>query len=81
MDLLPTAPDVLTIPEAGKVLRLGRTTMYRLIESGKIRCIKVGRKILIPRLYLQEFLEKSSKKCYNISVSEADNLPCCEKGV
>lgn len=80
MDLLPTAPDVLTVQEAGKVLRLGRTTMYRLVASGEIKCVKIGRKVLIPRIFLQNFLEDLQEKCYNISISEADNLPCCEKG-
>lgn len=50
-------PDVLTIPELQKVLRIGRSTAYRLIKSSELRCIRIGRSIRIPREYVLEFIE------------------------
>ena len=41
-------PLTLTVDEAGQLLRIGRNNMYRLVNSGQIQSIKVGRKILIP---------------------------------
>ena len=38
------------------LLRIGRNNMYRLVNSGQIQSIKVGRKILIPRNALVRFL-------------------------
>lgn len=61
MDLLKNTPDVLTVMEAAKVLKIGRTTMYRLLQSGNIQHLKVGRKIIIPSKYLQEFIEQRSQ--------------------
>ena len=78
MDLL-SCPDILSVFDASKVLKLGRTTLYRLINSGEIRCVKVGRKIIIPRIYLQEFLENKTKKCYNIDMLNVGKLPVAGK--
>ena len=50
-------PDVLTIPELQKVLRVGRSTAYRLIKTSELRCIRIGRSIRIPREYVLEFIE------------------------
>ena len=70
--------EVLTAPEAAAVLRVGRTTMYRLINSGEIRSIKIGRKVLIPRTFIREFIEKRAQLCYNDS--QIDSRSCCSKG-
>ena len=49
-------PLTLTVDEAGQLLRIGRNNMYRLVNSGQIQSIKVGRKILIPRNALVRIL-------------------------
>lgn len=49
-------PDVLTISEFQKTLRIGRGTAYRLIKSKEIRSIRIGRSIRIPREYVMEFV-------------------------
>lgn len=42
-------PDKLsfTIPEACQATGLGRTMIYRLIQEGKLRALKAGRRTLI----------------------------------
>ena len=77
MERLKNCPDVLTPAEAAQVLRIGRSTMYRLIRENKIRHIKIGRKILIPAEYIKVFLEKSSEKCYNSK--QVENRPVAGK--
>ena len=57
MNNLEHIPDVLTIPELQKVLRIGRSTAYRLIKTSELRCIRIGRSIRIPKEYLLEFIE------------------------
>lgn len=69
---------VYTVMETAKLLKVGRTMMYRLIRSNEIKHIKIGKKILIPSKYIQEYLDFLSKKCYTKVV---DNPPCCGKGV
>jgi excisionase family DNA binding protein len=39
---------LLRVDEAGRQLNLGRTVMYELIRSGRLRSVKVGKLRLIP---------------------------------
>jgi excisionase family DNA binding protein len=49
-------PLVLTVPEAAEKLRIGIGRCYELVRCGKLRNIKVGRRFLIPRTSIFEFL-------------------------
>ena len=51
-----TARDFLTVNEAAKVLRVGRRTVYRLVETGKVPAKKAGGRWRIPRTGLDEFI-------------------------
>ena len=46
---LAEMPDVMTVPEAAQVLRLGRNTAYDLARTGAIPTIKLGRRLLVPK--------------------------------
>ncbi len=50
-------PAVLTVRDLARCLRVGRNTAYRYVRLGKIRSIRVGRQIRIPRDFLVEFLK------------------------
>jgi excisionase family DNA binding protein len=56
-DLTNGVPLLMTVEEAAELLRLGRTRMYELVMSGRIVSVKVGRRRLIPRKSLEEFVE------------------------
>ena len=43
------------------ILDIGRNTAYELVRSGKIRSIKVGRQIRVPRDAVVEFLSGTGK--------------------
>ena len=47
---------VLTVRETAARLRISRTLTYEGIKSGEIPSVKVGRRILIPRLALEHLL-------------------------
>ena len=49
-------PAVLTVHELARWLRVSRNTAYQYIRLGKIRSVRVGRQIRIPRDALFEFL-------------------------
>lgn len=49
-------PDVLTVPDVVRLLKLGKNTVYKLIKDGTISSIKMGKKIIIPKVCLVEFL-------------------------
>ena len=49
-------PDILTVPDIVRLLRLGKNSVYRLIKEGKISSIKQGKKIIVPKTCLIDFL-------------------------
>lgn len=53
-----TAPLVHDIPEAAHWLRCGRSTVYRLIEAGEIKGIKIGRRRLVTHESLVAFVAR-----------------------
>lgn len=55
-----TARYTLTVAEAGQALNLGRQSIYELIRTGRLRAIHVGRKIIIPRDAIDEFLRPAA---------------------
>lgn len=36
-----------SIPEAAKMLSVGRSTLYRLIGDGRLQTVKIGRRTLV----------------------------------
>lgn len=58
---MTNAPDVMTVMEAARTLKVGRSTMYQLIRSGAVKHVRIGKKILVPREYLQLFLETEGR--------------------
>lgn len=49
-------PDVMTCKQAAKALQIGMNKIYTLTNEGKIKNIKIGKKHLIPKQYLIEFV-------------------------
>lgn len=55
----PEGPRLLlTVEEAADLLHLGRTRCYQLVMGGAIRSVKVGRRRLIVRAGLDEFVAR-----------------------
>jgi len=50
------APLLLTIPQAGRILGLGRTTMYELIGADEIEVVHIGRAARIPLESVEGFV-------------------------
>lgn len=51
-------PMILRVGDLMPLLGIGRNTAYKLIRSGQIRSVRIGRQIRIPREALLEFLRK-----------------------
>lgn len=50
-------PDVLTVEEAAKLLRIGRAAAYAAVERKEIPSARFGRKIRIPMAALRKLLD------------------------
>jgi len=55
-------PDVLTVEEAGRAIGICKKSMYRLLDEGSIRHLRIGRVIKIPKRFLVDYI---LEKCYN----------------
>jgi excisionase family DNA binding protein len=55
-------PELLTVPEVMMRLRLGRSTVYDLIRSGRLVSITVGRSRRIPADALRDFITREIEK-------------------
>lgn len=54
--ILAGYPDVLTVKDVQHILRLGRNSVYSLLENGKIKTIRAGKKYIIPKISLVQFI-------------------------
>ena len=50
-------PLVLSVPQLAKLLGIGRNAAYDMVNSGRIRSVKIGRTIRIPKSAVIEFIE------------------------
>lgn len=51
--------DIVTVPELAKMLRIGRNSAYDLANSGKLKVVKVGNQIRIPKSSVLEFITQT----------------------
>lgn len=60
-----TAPDdvlLLKVPEAARRLSLSQATVYRLIESGEIPVMRIGRSVRIPVDGLRKWVDANTRR-------------------
>jgi excisionase family DNA binding protein len=55
------AVELLTVDEIAGLLRLSKMTIYRLIESGELPALRIGRSYRVHRDALAQFMTRSSK--------------------
>ncbi len=56
--LFDTAPLLLTVPEAARMLGVGRTLTYELIGSGQLEVVHIGRATRVPIDAVHAFVER-----------------------
>ena len=50
-------PRLLTVPDAARLLGIGRTTAYELISDGKLEIVKIGRSTRVPLDAVDNFVD------------------------
>lgn len=51
--------STITIPEAAEVLGIGRTAAYDAARTGQIPVIKIGKRLLVPKIALERMLDEA----------------------
>ena len=64
--VLKDEPDVLTVPDVSRILRIGKNKTYELIHTRQISALKLGKRLLVPKTVLIEFLD-NEKNYLNLS--------------
>ena len=54
--LFDSYPDVVSVDEIQEMLRIGKNAVYQLIKEGTIKSIKVGKRYIVPKKFIIEFL-------------------------
>lgn len=56
-DMFAEYPDVVDVEQLRRMLGgIGRKLAYRLLASGEMRCVRIGRSYRIPKLCVIEYL-------------------------
>jgi excisionase family DNA binding protein len=55
-------PLTYTVEEAAKLLRIGRNQAYEAARSRELPTIRIGKRILVPRVALERMLEAAAAK-------------------
>ena len=56
-EMFENYPDVVKVEELMQMLHIGRNRVYELLSTNAIRSIKLGRRYIIPKTKVIEFLE------------------------
>jgi len=53
---------VMSVPEAGRILRLSRNSAYEAARRGEIPTVRIGRLLRVPRTALEKMLEQAPRQ-------------------
>ena len=56
---LTNDPKFLTVAEVAGVMRVSKMTVYRLIHSGEMQAVRVGRSFRVPEAVVTDYLRES----------------------
>ncbi len=62
MSIFDSLPELITVPELAKCLRIGKNKAYELITSGVIPSIKIGRQLRVLKRDIISYLTVSRLK-------------------
>ena len=58
MRMFNSYPDVLSVKQLCEILDIGKNTAYRLLQSGEIKSIKIGKVYKIPKKEVRKYLSR-----------------------
>ena len=61
----PENKVTLTVSEAAEMIGISKPSMYEVVRAGKVRSVKVGKKILISRQSLMDWIQEETRSVYD----------------
>jgi excisionase family DNA binding protein len=58
---MPEAHELLTVAEVAEQVRVSKMTVYRMIHSGELRAVRVGRSFRVRREDWEDYLRRESQ--------------------
>ncbi len=58
MELFKDYPDIVSVEQVSEMLKIGQVLAYRLVRSGEIKSRKVGRRYIITKQNIIDFVTK-----------------------
>ncbi len=58
MELFKDYPDIVSVEQVSEMLKIGQVLAYRLVRSGEIKSRKVGRRYIITKQHIIDFVTK-----------------------
>jgi excisionase family DNA binding protein len=58
----PVGRETLSVEEAGRVLGIGRALSYELARRGELPAIRLGHRLVVPRVALGELLASGGRQ-------------------
>jgi len=55
-----------SIPQAAKLLNVGKPLMANLVKTGQIRAVKLGKRVVVSVQSLREFIDGTKAPCNSI---------------
>lgn len=53
-------PDILSVKQLCEILDIGKNTAYRLLQSGAIKSIKIGKVYKIPKKEILKYINRQT---------------------
>lgn len=67
--------DIMSVEQLAKALGIGKNSAYELVRSRAIGCKRIGRKIIVPKACVIDFVRSAR---YTVNTVTADNLTVME---
>lgn len=77
--LFNSFPDIMSVEQLQSAIGVGRSTAYKLVNTGEIRSFRIGTSVKIPKTSLLDYIANAVELCYSSSSSGRANTGC-QKG-
>ena len=63
----PVQPATVKVEEAARILGIGRQTAYELARQGKLPVLRLGKRLVVPKVALERMLAEAGEGTNNSS--------------